>query len=30
VSDAWEKRAAIHAKRTHDDEWVFKRFGMVV
>lgn len=30
VSDAWEKRAAIHAKRTHDDEWLFKRFGMVV
>jgi GT2 family glycosyltransferase len=30
VSDAWEKRAAIHAKRTHDDEWLFKRFGMVL
>lgn len=29
VSDAWEKRAAIHAKRTHDDEWLFHRFGMV-
>lgn len=29
VSDAWEKRAAIHAKQTHDAEWLFQRFGMV-
>jgi GT2 family glycosyltransferase len=29
VSDAWEKRAAIHARRTRDDEWLFQRFGMV-
>jgi len=27
VSDAWEKRAAIHAKRTHGDEWFFQRFA---
>jgi GT2 family glycosyltransferase len=26
VSDAWEKRAAIHAMRMHDDEWLFQRF----
>ena len=30
VSDAWKKRAAIHATRTHGDEWFFKRFGMLV
>jgi GT2 family glycosyltransferase len=29
VSDVWKKRAAIHARRTHDDEWLFRRFGMV-
>jgi GT2 family glycosyltransferase len=29
VSDAWEKRAAIHSMRMHDDEWLFQRFGMV-
>ena len=27
VSDAWKKRAAIHAKRTHGDEWFFQRFA---
>jgi GT2 family glycosyltransferase len=29
VSNAWEKRAAIHARRMRDDEWLFQRFGMV-
>jgi GT2 family glycosyltransferase len=27
VSDAWEKRAAIHAERTRGDEWFFQRFA---
>jgi GT2 family glycosyltransferase len=29
VSDVWKKRAAIRAVRMHDDEWLFRRFGMV-